>query len=82
MAFDGDRRTVIDGPFTETQELVAGYWLWEGNDMDEAVEWIKRCPNPMPWPSVVEIRPLYEEADFAEWIKAAMMNEEKSRKGT
>ena len=82
VAFDGESRTVIDGPFDETQELVAGYWMWEVKDMDEAVAWIKRCPNPMPGPSVVEIRPLYEEADFAEWIKAAMMNEEESGKGT
>ena len=76
VAFDGESRTVIDGPFGGTGELVAGYWLWEVKDMDEAVAWIKRCPNPMPGPSVVEIRPLYEEADFAEWTKAAMMEEE------
>ena len=82
VTFDGENRTVIDGPFDETQELVAGYWLWEVKDMDEAVAWIKRCPNPMPGPSEVEIRPLYEEADFAEWIKAAMMKEKESRKGT
>ena len=51
VAFDGPRRTVIDGPFPETGELVAGFWLWEVKDMDEAVEWVKRCPNPMPGPS-------------------------------
>lgn len=66
IAFDGARRTVIDGPFTETRELVAGYWLWNVRDMDEAVEWVKRCPNPMPGPSEIEIRPLYEMEDFAE----------------
>lgn len=62
--FDGPRRTVVDGPFAETKELVAGFWLWEVEDMDEAVEWVKRCPNPMPGPSEIEIRPLYEAADL------------------
>jgi hypothetical protein len=66
VAFDGPTRTVIDGPFAETRELVAGYWLWEVKDMAEAVEWVKRCPNPMPGPSEIEIRPLYDMADFAE----------------
>ena len=64
IAFDGPRRMVIDGPFAETKDLVAGYWLWEVKDMDEAVAWVKRCPNPMPGPSEIEIRPLYEMADF------------------
>ena len=66
VAFDGDNRTVSDGPFSATSELVAGYWLWQVKDMDEAVEWVKRCPNPMLGPSDVEIRPLYEPADFIE----------------
>ena len=66
IAFDGPRRTVIDGPFAETRELVAGYWIWEVKDMDEAVAWVKRCPNPMPGPSEIEIRPVYEMADFGE----------------
>jgi hypothetical protein len=66
VAFDGLIRTVIDGPFAETRELVAGFWLWEVKDMAEAVEWVKRCPNPMPGPSEIEIRPLYELADFGE----------------
>ena len=66
IAFDGPGRTVIDGPFAETRELVAGYWLWEVKDMDEAVAWVKRCPNPMMGPSEIEIRPLYEMADFEE----------------
>ena len=64
IAFDGARRAVIDGPFAETKELVAGFWLWQVKDMDEAVAWVKRCPNPMPGPSEIEIRPLYEMADF------------------
>ncbi len=66
VAFDGPSRTVIDGPFAETRELVAGYWLWEVKDMAEAVEWVKRCPNPMSGPSEIEIRPFYEMADLAE----------------
>lgn len=65
IAFDGAQRTVIDGPFAETRELVAGYWVWEVRDMAEAVEWAKRCPNPMPGPSELEIRPFYEMSDFA-----------------
>ena len=64
VAFNGPARTVIDGPFAETRELVAGYWLWEVKDMDEAVAWVKRCPNPMLGPSEIEIRPFYEDADF------------------
>jgi hypothetical protein len=64
IAFDGPGRAVIDGPFSETRELVAGFWLWEVKDMDEAVAWVKRCPNPMPGPSEIEIRPLYEMADL------------------
>jgi len=83
IAFDGPDRTVIDGPFAETRELVAGYWLWQVSTMDEAVEWVKRCPNPMfgpseieigpnPMfgPSEIEIRPLYEAEDFADLIPA------------
>ena len=64
IAFDGSGRTVIDGPFSQTRELVAGFWLWDVKDMDEAVAWVKRCPNPMPGPSDIEIRPLYEMSDF------------------
>lgn len=66
VAFDGASRTVTDGPFAATGELVAGFWLWEVKDMAEAVAWVKRCPNPMPGPSEIEIRPLYEAADFGE----------------
>ena len=64
IAFDGPARTVIDGPFAATRELVAGFWLWKVKDMGEAVAWVKRCPNPMPGPSEIEIRPLYEMADL------------------
>jgi hypothetical protein len=66
VAFDGANRTVIDGPFAETRELVAGFWLWKVKDMAEAVEWVKRCPNPMRGPSEIELRPVFEAADFGE----------------
>ena len=66
IAFDGASRRVIDGPFAETRELVAGFWIWEVKDMDEAVAWVKRCPNPMMGPSEIEIRPLFDMAEFAE----------------
>ena len=64
IAFDGPGRTVIDGPFAATRELVAGFWIWDVKDMEEAVAWVKRCPNPMPGPSEIEIRPFYEMADL------------------
>jgi len=64
VAFNGANRAVIDGPFAETRELVAGYWVWEVKDMAEAVEWVKRCPNPMLGPSEIEIRPVFEMSDF------------------
>ncbi|MEZ5936031.1 MAG: YciI family protein [Alphaproteobacteria bacterium] len=69
VAFDGPGRLVIDGPFAETKELVAGFWLWQVADMDEAIAWVKRCPNPMPGPSEIEIRPVYEAADFCEALE-------------
>jgi len=65
VAFDGASRVVLDGPFAETGQLVAGFWIWQVKDMDEAVAWARRCPNPMPGPSEVEIRPIYEVEDFA-----------------
>ncbi len=70
VAFDGSDRIVSDGPFAQTNELVAGYWIWEVSDMDEAVAWVKRCPNPMPGPSEIEIRPFYEMEDFADVMSA------------
>ena len=66
VAFDGPRRTVVDGPFAATRELIAGFWLWQVSDMAEAVEWVKRCPNPMPGPSEIEIRPVVEAPDFGD----------------
>lgn len=65
VAFDGAGRSVSNGPFRPAEALVAGFWIWEVRDIDEAVEWVKRCPNPMPGPSVIEIRPFYEAGDFA-----------------
>ncbi|KKB79899.1 dehydrogenase [Devosia soli] len=66
IRFSGPERTVVDGPFAETKELVAGYWIWEVRDMDEAVAWVKRCPNPMLTDSDIDIRPVFEMSDFAE----------------
>jgi hypothetical protein len=66
VRFAGAGRTVIDGPFAETKELVAGFWLWQVRSMDEAVEWVRRCPNPMPGDSEIEIRPVFEAEDFGE----------------
>ena len=64
VRFSGAKRTVIDGPFAETKELIAGYWLWQVKSMDEAVEWLKRCPNPHNEESEVEIRQIFEADDF------------------
>ena len=70
IRFSGSDRSVIDGPFAETKELVSGYWIWEVRDMDEAVEWAKRCPNPMTGESEIEIRPAFELDDFNEEMTA------------
>ena len=68
VQFDGEKRAVVDGPFAETKELVAGYWLWECKSLDEAIEWVKRCPNPMPGPSEIEIRPVVDITDFGDAV--------------
>jgi len=70
VQFDGPSRQVVDGPFAETKELVAGFWIWKVKDMEEAVEWVKKCPNPMPGPSEIEIRPIYELEDFKDLLGA------------
>ena len=70
--FDGTERSVTDGPFVEAKELVAGYWIWQVRSLDEAVEWARRCPNPMPGPSDLEIRPLWEGEDFGPEIAAGV----------
>ena len=80
VAFDGPQRRVIDGPFAETRELVAGFWLWQVRSLDEAIEWAKRCPNPMPGPSELEIRPIFEAEDFgAEFTPELRAQEEALR---
>jgi hypothetical protein len=76
VAFDGPNRTVLDGPFPQTSELVAGFWIWQVMDMAEAVEWVKRCPNPMPGPSEIEIRPVFEAADFGEALTPELAAQE------
>jgi hypothetical protein len=76
VAFDGPNRAVSDGPFAATSELVAGFWLWQVRDMDEAVAWVKRCPNPMPGPSEIEIRPVFEAADFGEALTPELAAQE------
>ena len=77
VAFDGPKRTVIDGPFAETKELVAGYWIWQVRSLDEAIEWVKRCPNPMFGPSEIEIRPLYDIEDFGDIVTPEVREQEK-----
>jgi hypothetical protein len=78
--FAGDKRTVRDGPFAETKELVAGFWLWQVRSMEEAIEWAKRCPNPMPEESDLEIRPVFEAEDFgAEFTPELREQEERLR---
>ncbi|PXX31148.1 MULTISPECIES: YciI family protein [Burkholderia] len=74
--FSGKNRTVIDGPFAETKELVAGYWLWQVKSMEEAVEWVKRCPNPMPGDSDIEIRPLFELEEFGDDFTPELQQQE------
>jgi hypothetical protein len=80
VRFDGAARTILDGPFPATGELVAGFWLWEVKDMDEAVEWVKRCPNPMPGPSEIEIRPVFEAADFGEEFTPELQAQEDAQR--
>jgi hypothetical protein len=76
VRFSGKGRTVVDGPFSETKELVAGFWLWQCKDLAEAIEWVKRCPNPMFTDSDIEIRPVYEAEDFGEEFTPAMREQE------
>lgn len=76
IRFDGASRTVVDGPFAATGELVAGYWIWNVKDMDDAVAWAKRCPNPMPGPSELEIRPFVEMADFGDAVTPELAAQE------
>lgn len=76
VEFSGVRRTVVDGPFSETKELVAGFWLWQVSSMEEALEWAKRCPNPHAEDSVLEIRPVFEADDFGEALTPELREQE------
>ena len=83
VRFSGAKRTVVDGPFTETKELVAGFWLWKVKSRQEAIEWVKRCPNPMPGDSEIEIRQVFEAEDFGDAMTPEMRAQEERvfRKG-
>jgi hypothetical protein len=76
VRFSGTKRTVIDGPFAETKELVAGFWLWQVRSIDEAVEWVKRCPNPHVGDSDIEIRQVFDDADFGEMLTPELRERE------
>ena len=79
VRFSGDKRTVIDGPFAETKELVAGFWLWQVKSKEEAIEWVKRCPNPMEGESEIEIRQVVEMEDFPDVTPEMLAQEERMR---
>ena len=76
VVFDGDRRQVVDGPFENTSDQVSGFWIWDVKDMDEAVEWLKKCPNPMLSRSGVDIRPIFEYEDFGDAMTDEMVEQE------
>ena len=83
MRFSGSQRTVVDGPFRQTSELVAGFWLWQVKSMEEAIEWVRRCPNPMEGESEIEIRPVFEAEDFgAEFTPELRAQEDRLRAAT
>lgn len=83
VRFSGSKRTVIDGPFAETKELVAGFWLWQVRSLEEAIEWVKRCPNPMPGDSEIEIRPIFEPEDFGAALTPELREQgERLRRGS
>jgi hypothetical protein len=77
VRFSGKDRTVVDGPFAETKELIAGYWIWQVHSMDEAIEWVRRCPNPMPGESEIEIRRVFEAEDFGAEFTPELREQEK-----
>jgi hypothetical protein len=76
VVFSGDRRTVVDGPFTEAKELIAGFWLWQVRSMEEAIEWVKRCPNPTGVESEIEIRQVFDSEDFGDAMTPALREQE------
>lgn len=80
VRFSGTERTVIDGPFAETKELIAGYWLWRVKSLEEAIEWVKKCPNPMKETSEIEIRPVFEAEDFGEAFTPELREQEASQR--
>ena len=77
VRFSGKDRIVVDGPFVETKELIAGYWIWQVQSMDEALEWVKRCPNPHPGESEIEIRPIFEAEDFGAEFTPELQEQER-----
>jgi hypothetical protein len=81
VRFSGKMRTVIDGPFAETKELIAGFWLWQVKSLADAIEWLKRCPNPHNEVGEVEIRPVFEAEDFGESFTSELKTQEESIKG-
>ena len=76
VRFSGSQRTVIHGPFVETKELIAGYWIWKVESLDEAIEWVKRCPNPMGMESEIQIRPIFEAEDFGKEFTPELREQE------
>ena len=76
VKFSGTKRSVVDGPFAETKELIAGFWIWQVRSMEEAVEWVRRCPNPMEGESEIEIRPVFEAEDFGEAFTPELREQE------
>jgi hypothetical protein len=76
IRFSGDQRNVVDGPFAETKELIAGYWVWQVRDMDEAIEWARRCPNPTGAEGVLELRPVFEAEDFGDNLTPELREQE------
>jgi hypothetical protein len=76
VRFSGPKRTVVDGPFAETKELIAGFWIWQVRSLDEAIEWVKRCPNPMKEDSEIEIRQIFEAEDFGEAFTPELQQQE------
>jgi hypothetical protein len=80
VRFSGDKRTVVDGPFAETKELIAGFWLWQVKSKQEAIEWVKRCPNPMKGESEIEIRQVFEAEDFGEALTPELREQEERQR--
>jgi hypothetical protein len=76
VKFSGKSRTVVDGPFADTKELIAGFWMWQVSSMEEAVEWVRRCPNPMPTDSEIEIRPVFSAEDFGDNLSPELAEQE------